>query len=345
MVNTYIYNLMDINPFCKSCGKRFSSSYDKVGMHSKCGHFIHTNNKCLNPKCNICDAYCGPILPVEMLSPNTQNHTNALSIVRIKPKFTWYDRFNGLWRILKSLPIFIGLYWRLCFSQIDINYLQWLNMYLIQLLNINVMSDINSVEKLNDNSYRRIIIANHTNYHDLPIVASLLYKNNVFGFVSAPTINTNLFGRAITKIIPHVMIENNTTEKMSKYDKKYVSLNYSSKSGSNYDKIKNYFNKYPHESKLIICPEGMLSNHLTLSKFRSTAFNLGYPVQPVIIKYEQPIYDLLGFNIFCYPKIDVEVKVLDPIETDGTPESIELIRKKMADKGNLLLSDVINKIM
>jgi 1-acyl-sn-glycerol-3-phosphate acyltransferase len=336
---------MDINPFCKSCGKRFSSSYDEVGMHSKCGHFIHINNKCLNPKCEICEAYCGPILLTELLSSKTQHYINALSLIRIKPVFTWYERLNGLWRIIKSIPIFIGLYWRLYFGQINIDYLQWLNNYLINLLNINVMSDNNSVKKLNDNSYRRIIISNHTNYHDLPIVASLLYKNNVFGFVAAPTINTNPFGRAITKIIPHVMIENKTTDKMSKYDKKYVSLNYSSNSGSNYNKIKNYFNEYPHESKLIICPEGMLSHHLTISKFRSTAFNLGYPVQPVIIKYNQPIYDLIGFDIFCYPKIDVEVKVLDPIETDGTPESIELIRKKMAEEGDLLLSDVINKMM
>lgn len=339
---------MDINPFCKSCGKRFSSSYDEVGMHSKCGHFIHTNKSCLNPKCEICKAYCGPIFPLEMLSIKTQNYINALSIVRIKPVFTWHDRFNGVWRILRSLPVFIGLYWRLFMDNIDIKYLQWLNMYLIQLLNINVMSNDDSVEKLNDNSFRRIIIANHTNYHDLPVVSSLLYKNNVFGFVAAPTINKNPFGKAITKIIPHVMIENKTTDQMTPYDKNYelVSESFAKLNAmSNYDKIKNYFLQNPTESKLIICPEGMLTHHNTIAKFRSTAFNLGYPVQPVIIKYKQPIYDLIGFDIFCYPKIDVEVKVLDPIETDGSDESIEKIRKIMADEGDLLLSDVINKMI
>ena len=334
----------EANSFCKNCNKRFSSSKQPIGVHSKCGHFIHLDKPCFSPKCNICNQYCGPIWPISSIKENSQTYINALSIVKKYPKFTLYDRVNGIWRILKSIPIIIGLYWRIYMDTINVDYLQWLTHYLVELLNINIICDVNSMEKLNDNSYRRIIIANHTNYHDLLAVGSLLKPNNIFGFVAAPTINKNPFGRAITKIVPHVMIENNTTDKMSSYDKKYKLINESSNI-SNYDKIKNYFLTYPNESKLIICPEGMLTHHLTITKFRSTAFKLGYPVQPVVLRYAQPIYDLLGFDIFCYPKIDVEIKVLDQIETDGSEESIEKIREKMAEEGNLLLSNVVNKIM
>lgn len=344
MIKQPIKEPAETNAFCKNCNKRFSSSDKQIGIHTKCGHFIHLDKPCFSPKCNICDAYCGPIWAVESINENSQNYINALSIVRKNPQLTYYDRLNGVWRILKSIPVLIGLYWRLYTDKIDINYLQWFNKYLVELLNINVMCNSNDKAKLNDNSYKRIIIANHTNYHDLLAVSSLFEPNNIFGFVAAPTINKNPFGKAITKIIPHIMVQNNTTDQMSSYDKKYKLINDSSNI-SNYDKIKSYFLTYPNESKLIICPEGMLTHHLTISKFRSTAFKLGYPVQPVVLRYAQPIYDLVGFDIFCYPKIDVEIKVLDPIDTDGSEKSIEQIREKMAEEGNLLLSNVVNKIM
>jgi hypothetical protein len=87
----------------------------------------------------------------------------------------------------------------------------------------------------------------------------------------------------------------------------------------------------------------MLTHHKTICKFRTTAFKLGYPVQPVILKYRQNIFDLLNFDMWCFRKINVDVTVLNPIDTDGSNESIESIRQTMANVGGFYLSDVINK--
>ena len=93
----------------------------------------------------------------------------------------------------------------------------------------------------------------------------------------------------------------------------------------------------------MICPEGMLTQHKTICKFRSTAFKLGYPVQPIVLKYRQNVFDLINFDIWCFKKINVEVTVLDPIDTDGSEKSIESIRQTMAKVGGFYLSEVINE--
>ena len=110
-----------------------------------------------------------------------------------------------------------------------------------------------------------------------------------------------------------------------------------------YNKISSYFQKYPNETRLMIFPEGMLTHSKSITKFRSTAFRLGYPIQPIILKYKQDIFDLMNFDIFCYKNIDVDIDVLEEIQTDGSEKSIEEIRNIMAKTANLFLSNVINK--
>lgn len=312
---------MSINNKCYNCGNQFSLSNKPIGIFSKCNHLIHLSESCNSDHCIICQKYCGPVFPTNNLSITSQNYNNVLSITRNKVKLTLKDKLRGVLRIIKMCPYLISLIFRLYFNYIDKDYIFWFNNYLLNLFEIKVNCLDESKIKLLNSSYKRIIIANHTHYFDTLVIGSLLNSQNNFGFIASPDISTNLFGKAILNVIPHIIVNGN----------------------NNYNKIKKYFEIYPNESRLLIFPEGMLTHTRTIAKFRSTAFNLGYPVQPIIISYEQNIFNHIDFNMFCLTNINVNVKVLEPIYTDGTEGSIEKIRQIMAESGNLLLSNVSYK--
>ncbi len=323
---------MQVSNKCQICKERFSASNKPVGIFTDCNHLNHVTQQCYTTYCFQCEQSRGLLRHPKNFPVYSQKNLNYMSVVRKEICFSWTDRLRGLWRLCKSVPIIIQLYWKLLTGSIDINYLFSLNNYLVNLFDIRISCSKESEEKLLDSSYKRVIISNHTNYHDLLVLGTLLNPSNVFGFVASDVINKISFGRAITKTLPNVIINTNQDKKLQ-----------SESHCSNYQAISNYFQNYPNESKLMICPEGMLSHHRTLCQFRSTAFKLGYPVQPVILKYKQNIFDLLNFDMWCFKKINVNVQVLDPIETDGSHKSIESIRQKMADAGEFYLSDVINK--
>ena len=316
---------MDINSKCHYCHERFSASYKSIGVFTICGHMLHLTKPCFSSYCLICEDQCGPPFSINNLTTNSQEYINGLSVTREKTIFTINDRLRGIWRLFLSLPYISSLYFRLYFKLVNKDYLFWLTNCLIKLLDINVMCSDESLNLLLDSSYKRVLIANHTNFHDALIIGSLLSPENNFGFVASPVIYSNLFGMAIASNIPNVII------------------NEKDKNISNYNRIAEYFNIYPEESRLLIFPEGMLSNSTTICKFRSTAFRLGYPVQPIILKYKQNIFNLVNFEMWCCKTIDVEVKVLKPINTFGSYKSIENIRKIMANEGEFKLSNVINK--
>lgn len=309
---------MIINNKCYSCNKQFSSSYKSIGIFTKCGHLTHLSKPCNSQYCTICQE-AGPVYSDNDYSP--QDHFNVLSVTRNQVNLTLKDILRGILRIIKSIPYSVALVFRLCFNYIDKDYLYWLNNYLLDLFDIKVICFDESRKKLLDSSYKRIIIANHTHFHDALIIGSLLTPTNYFGIVASQIISTNLVGKALLDVIPHIIV----------------------KGTNNYNKIKSYFEIYPNESRLMIFPEGILTHTRTLCKFRSTAFKLNYPVQPIIIVYEQNVFNFINFNMWCLKNINVIVKVLDPIYTDGSQESIENIRQIMADEGNFLLSNVSNK--
>ena len=46
-----------------------------------------------------------------------------MSVIRKPVQFTWTDRFRGFYRLVKTIPVFIQLYWKLLTNTIDIGYL------------------------------------------------------------------------------------------------------------------------------------------------------------------------------------------------------------------------------
>ncbi len=305
--------MQEINSFCPECGERFSSSYKSICAFDKCGHLIHFN--CNTPYCKICGKWRGIGICGQ------QSITNIKSIRRIPVKWSWIDRLRGIGRLILSLPIGISLLARIYWNLIDLDYIFWLNDYLCWLINLNIKCSSDSYLKLIDSSYQRVLIANHTNYHDTLVIGSLLDKATITGVVASPLSQKIVFSRVALGVIPHIITEG----------------------GNTFNKLTEFFKFNPEQSRLLIFPEGMLSHEKTICKFRSSAFKLGYPVQPIIINYKQNVFDLLGFDFLCQPRIDVEVTVCDPIKTDGSDESIELIRIQMARTGRFDLSDVSNK--
>lgn len=315
----------ETNSYCPCCLEKFSLSFKPFGVYQKCKHMAHMTNTCCRLTCLICKKtdplvhkFRNDLLPKNSINDKSQDYTNILSVTRVKNNFNFFDRLRGFTRLFISLPHIATLLTRLYFNTIDKEYLHSLTKYLVWLLNINIKCSEESLLALLDKSYKRVVIANHTNYHDALVIGSLLTPTNNFGFIASHVINTNLFGKAVTKAIPNIII--NDKEK------------------NNYDRIAEYFNKYPSESRLLIFPEGMLTHTETIGKFRSTAFKLGYPVQPIVLKYKQNVFNLCNFDIWCFKRIDVEVKVLKP-----TTDTAENVRQLMAKEGDLKLSNVVNR--
>ena len=302
-----------INCICPECNERFSSTYKEICAFDECKHLIHF--ECNKILCKICNKRRGVAL-----KENPINESNIKSIKKNKIKWTCVDRLRGVSRLFICIPIMLLLFIRVSFNLIDLDYIYWLNKYLCRLLNIYIKCSNESYYKLVDSSYKRIIVANHTNYHDVLVIGFLLDSSTTVGIVASPIVNKILFGRIALGVLPHIITEQDDT----------------------FEKIGDFFIINPEESRLLIFPEVMLTNERSICKFRTGAFKHGYPVQPLVINYKQNVFDLTGFDFLCQEKINVQVTVCDPVETDESIESIEAIREQMARIGNFTLSNVLN---
>ena len=168
----------------------------------------------------------------------------------------------------------------------------------------------------------RVFIANHTSYLDFPVIFYLLRC----GFLASSVIKDMWVGKQIMNIVPLLIIERgkngkNTVEKMREYVKETGSI--------------------------CLFPEGMISNPDTLLRFRTGAFFVGFPIYPVVIRYDPIIYDTNMNNFVSklsgVKNFTVYVDILEAERPPFSPERIEEIRHKMAKAGNFALSRVSNR--
>lgn len=187
------------------------------------------------------------------------------------------------------------------------------------LLTANVKIKVSGLEKIK--SGPKVFISNHICHLDFIVIFYLLKT----GFVSSSTIKDNPLTLKISKIIPTYIVEigksSNSVEGMRKYVEKYGSL--------------------------CLFPEGMFSHNSTLSKFRTGAFHIGYPIYPIVLKYKNYMADISTLDFILKSHSDksefVEFIVLDPFYPPFDDKKIELIRFAMAEAGNLLLSRTSNR--
>lgn len=188
---------------------------------------------------------------------------------------------------------------------------------LIKVANIK----INIIGKENIIDCKKVIITNHSSRMDfIPIYHK--FKTN---FLSSKKINESIISHLTSKMLDLFVIERG-------------------KKNNSVKKIKEYINE---GNTITINPEGFISHPKILTRFRTGAFNLDVPIQPIIIEYDKLIRDSDIFNcilkLLSQESITYTLKIL-PLEYPPFDDNkIEKIRRKMAKTGKMYLSRVSNR--
>jgi 1-acyl-sn-glycerol-3-phosphate acyltransferase len=296
-------------------------------MLEPCEHILH--QKCINnikdSKCPFCDTTIKSISSFEKIKRN--KNKNALSYQKYVDMIsvTYFDDMSTVNYGLLLLPNAIdsiGIMSTIPFlPSLTDNSGQYLARDLLCLINAKIIVNGMQNYKKNNKNEPKVYIANHTTHIDIAVMKTLFDC----GFLTSSYIKESLFGRLIFNTCPLLVIKRgssiNTVEQM----KKFVENN----------------------GSICLFPEGTILHPETLGRFRSGAFYIGYPICPVVIRYDPPIFD---FNIDVFMQkimstenITIYVDILPEEKPPFDDNRIEEIRKKMAKVGNLGLSRVSNR--
>lgn len=187
------------------------------------------------------------------------------------------------------------------------------------LKNANVKIKVSGLEKIQNGP--KVFIANHTCHLDF---LSIFYVLKT-GFAATALVKDNPFTKKILDIVPTHLIEigksTNAVANMKKYVEKYGSI--------------------------CLFPEGMFSHPATISRFRTGAFHIGYPVYAIVLKYKNYMADtsILDFVLKTHSEHSecIDFIILGPFYPPFDDEKIELIRFAMAEYGNLLIARTSNR--
>ena len=172
-----------------------------------------------------------------------------------------------------------------------------------------------------DNEKKLIIISNHAHYFD-SIIIYYLFR---CGFVSSDIINHTDIGRIIATKLKLLIFKRGIDTNMVQ-------------------KIKDYLNE---QKRIVIYPEGVITNNETILRFRTGAFYVEETICPIVIKYDKIIYDddfkQMLFKSITQNEIVVNVYINDFYHPPFNDEKIEIIREHMASIGNFEKSRVSNK--
>lgn len=316
----------DINSRCV-CGKGLTWLNDPKIMVEPCEHIFHIDcikkyTKC--PLCNIKITKTNTLEELKTVIKNMKNndknkrkyYQKYVDVVSVSD-FSYLSRINDK-LLVPNMIDFLGL----------LTSVPFLSGYedgkrgsheLLCLMNAKIVTS--GLDRIN-HSIPRVYISNHTSYLDFVVLFNLLKS----GFLSSSSIKESWYGRLIMDIVPLLLLER------------------SDKSSNTVDKMKQYVKKY---GSICLFPEGMISHPDTITRFRTGAFHIGYPIYPIVITYNNVIYDndpsIMVKKILSCEQITINVDVLPIEQPPFTSERIEDIRKKMAKTGNMALSRVSNR--
>jgi 1-acyl-sn-glycerol-3-phosphate acyltransferase len=172
-----------------------------------------------------------------------------------------------------------------------------------------------------DNDRKLVIISNHAHYLD-SIVIYYLFR---CGFVSSDFINQTDIGRIIAAKLKLLIFRRGV-------DKNMV------------EKIKEYLNE---QKRIVIYPEGAITNNQTMIRFRTGAFYVGEAICPLVIKYDKVIYDddfnKMLLKLITQNVINVTIYINDFFYPPFDNDKIEKVRDKMITVGKFEKSRVSNK--
>lgn len=297
-----------INSQCR-CKKYLLDIPDLIVLFP-CEHIFHSTCIKNEAKCPLCNSTIVSILHEYELKKNWQIYKDVLSMKKFgESEISYGTIYNKSINILDCLKdIFMAK---------DPNNALYVCKNIFNLFNISLY--INNQHNILKHS--KVIIANHTNYFD----PAILYYIFRCGFLSSSIVRKSSIGKKIAEIMPLLII-----------DRK--------KSTNTVNKIKKFIKE---NGDMALFPEGMIKNPNTLARFRSGAFHVGYPVQPIIIKYDPPIHDTSITNyllkMLSCKKMSIFVNILKPVYPPFNNEKIEQVRYNMSIEGNLALTRTSNR--
>ena len=172
-----------------------------------------------------------------------------------------------------------------------------------------------------DSNRKMIIISNHAHYID-SIIIYYLFR---CGFVTSDFINQTDIGRIIATKLKLLIFKRGIDTNMV-------------------EKIKEYLSE---QKRIVIYPEGMITNNQTMLRFRTGAFYVGEAICPIVIKYDKIIYDddfkKMLLKIISQNEINVTIYINDFFYPPFDNNKIEEIRNHMISIGKFEKSRVSNK--
>lgn len=315
------FNDIDYNKILNSkclCGTGLPWKDDKVVMAHPCEHMFHSTcveKYCKNKKCGICKI---PISRYWSMTDKDIHHQRFSDILSM----SYYDNMsnNTPARFIDSIFDLATIFARLPFASNNEDGKD-ICQQLLAMNNVNLkVYGLNKIKK----ERKKVYICNHVTILELPILFYLLET----GFLASSAESDNPITQKIKKVVP--LLTFNRGEKNRK-----INI---------VDEMRKFVDK---RGSICLFPEGLMKHPDALIRFRTGAFNIGYPVYAIVIRHNDIITD--GFlNNFMYKlgakkDIHIEVHVLGPYYPPFDETKIENIRHDMAKYGKLVLSRVSNR--
>jgi 1-acyl-sn-glycerol-3-phosphate acyltransferase len=302
-----------INSRC-ICRKGLTWVNKKVIMLMPCEHMIH--ERCFKKKkiCPFCDVNVETTVSLDDFKNDNNLYQQCIDIMSA----TNFDKLSSItyYRLIYNSPNIISLLSRLMYMRNASN-LKSITNDILQRNNIRVIVD--GLDKIKHG--KKVFISNHTSTLD----TFAIYNSIDTGFLCSSSIRDSFLSENILNILPLLYVNRGSRENTVERMKEYVEKN----------------------GSICLFPEGALTPPNTIIRFRTGAFNIGYPIYPIVLKYSKCISDMSHIN--CLLKIGsctgetIHLSVLDPVYPPFDNEKIENIRKNMATHGSFVMSRVSNR--
>lgn len=304
----------ELNSIC-FCGKYLSETEEELLMLFPCEHIIHSS--CLNKRyCILCKTNIDKSMRFSEINYLVKRenrmdlYQNLIDLITVKNSEKCDINFLVIPKRITDISHYI-----LNIRDGESSEIIFQNL----LQNLNIRIHKKGLDKLTSN--KKIFICNHSCYID-PLIIYIIFK---CGFLAGSFVRNISLIKKIVKLLPILYIQRG--------DKK-----------NTVSKIKEFIENI---GNICLFPEGLVTHYNTLAQFRTGAFNAGYEVQPLIIKYSPNVhhtdYKKFILRLLSQERIDVELEVLDPYNPPFNKESIAEIRDKMAMRGDLAKSRISNR--
>ena len=290
---------------------------DTVIMIDPCEHLIHKKcfDKCNTTKCPYCNEHILRIIHPFDFKYDKTLYQKCIDIISVSN----FDNMTNYSpdEILLNIPNLLSTLIQIPFTKGHVN-AKKLCKEVFEMNNIKIK--VKGLKKIKDGP--KVFIANHTSHLDFLSIFYVLGTS----FLSSINITHNVISNQITKMVPLLLIDRGK------------------KDASTVDQMKKYVEE---NGSICLFPEGMITHPDTIIRFRTGAFNVGYPIYPIVLKYKNVVGDMSTqkfiLKISSKQEEIIEMHILDPFYPPFDENKIEMVRFAMANKGKLILSRVSNK--